>query len=222
MIADPPVKAPAPRVEQPKPVQGAAAFIPKLAKRALENENPVPNNNRSIPTAAAAKIHAAAPSATLGVSGISFDSIARKKIKLPTRGSANNTASAPPIQTRTRVNISELTGTSANAIPELMAAFNVNLPPRKSNAMLGALFSFNKMKVCQQQSRMFGSSSQVSSWEDDCGCLLFSIPFQQLVRFFRHMPLPTKSFPDLARTKLFFDTHRLYSKGSPTVERCCT
>lgn len=130
-ITDPSVKVSVPQVEQAKPVQGTAAFIPKLAKRVLENENPIPNN-RSISTATATKIHAAAPSTTLGVSGISFDSIARKKIKLPTRDTATTTnASAPPIQTRTRVNISELTGTSANAIPELMAAFNVNIPPRK-------------------------------------------------------------------------------------------
>ena len=116
--------------EQSKPVQGTAAFIPRLAKRVLENENSVPNN-RSISATTTAKIHAAPPSTTLGISGISFNSIARKKIKLPSRDAANADASAPPIQTRTRANISELTGTNVNAIPELMAAFNVSIPPRK-------------------------------------------------------------------------------------------
>jgi hypothetical protein len=117
-------------VEQSKSIQQATASIPRLPKRALEGENVLPSN-QSISATTSTMIHAAAPSRGLGISGISFDSIARKRIKLPSRDGGSAETPAPSIQTRTRANIGELAGTSVNVIPELMAAFNVNIPARK-------------------------------------------------------------------------------------------
>lgn len=89
-----------------------SAFVPAIVKRTLENEPPKAN--------------------ALGIGGISFGAVARKKVKLPIRSVAasNNSAPAELIQTRTRANISDLTGDAGSVPSDIMAAFNVKLPPR--------------------------------------------------------------------------------------------